>query len=57
MQQLITGIIASPGIKIGKAYVYHGSNLIIPKYTVEPESVEEELGRYRRTLEIGRAHV
>ncbi len=36
MQQIITGIIASPGIKIGKAYVYHGSNLIIPKYTVEP---------------------
>ena len=51
MQQLITGIVASPGIKIGKAYVYHGSNLIIPKYTVEPESVEDELDRYRRTLE------
>ncbi|HNU91701.1 MAG TPA: phosphoenolpyruvate--protein phosphotransferase [Spirochaetota bacterium] len=51
MQQLITGIIASPGIRIGRAYVYHGSNLIIPKYTVEPGGVEEELGRYNRALE------
>jgi phosphotransferase system enzyme I (PtsI) len=51
MQQIITGIIASPGIKIGKAYVYHGSNLIIPKYTVEPDKVEAELDRYRQTLE------
>ncbi len=51
MEKIIKGIIASPGIKIGKAYIYKGSNIIIPKYTIEENQIEEEIRRYRLSLE------
>ena len=51
MEKTITGIIASPGIKIGKAYIYKGSNIIIPKYGIREDQVEEELRRYGQALE------
>ena len=52
MSKIITrGIIASPGIRIGKAFVYKGNKIIIPKYTLKDNEVEAELERYNRALE------
>lgn len=45
------GIIASPGIRIGKAYVYHGDTIIIPKYTIREEDIVYEIARYERAVE------
>ncbi|MCX7678199.1 MAG: phosphoenolpyruvate--protein phosphotransferase [Spirochaetes bacterium] len=46
-----SGIIASPGIRIGKAYVYKTSEIIIPKYTIRDEDVDAEIERYKQSLE------
>ncbi|TAL30744.1 MAG: phosphoenolpyruvate--protein phosphotransferase [Spirochaetes bacterium] len=51
MRTVITGIIASPGIKIGRVYLYRGNNIIIPKYTIGEDQVEDELKRYHAALE------
>lgn len=51
MEREIKGIIASPGIKIGRAYLYQGPNIIIPKYTVREDQIEEEIRRYRSSQE------
>ncbi len=51
MHKIIQGIIASPGIKIGKVYVYKGSNIIIPKYTISEDNVGHEIDRYRSAIE------
>lgn len=47
MRVLSSGIVASPGIKIGKAYIYQGSNIIIPKYTIADSQIEDEILRYK----------
>jgi phosphotransferase system enzyme I (PtsI) len=45
------GIIASPGIRIGKAFVLSGDKIIIKKYSITEDSVEPELARFRAALE------
>jgi len=50
-KKIDSGIIASPGIRIGKAYVYKGNKIIIPKYMIKDEEVESELGRFNTALD------
>jgi len=50
-RHITTGTIASPGIKIGKAYVLQGHKVFIPKYTLRGDEVEKELARYEMALE------
>ncbi len=50
-KHITTGTIASPGIKIGKAYVLQGHKVFIPKYTLRNDEVEKELARYEMALE------
>ena len=50
MSKSVEGIIASPGISIGKAYIYKGDNIIIPKYTIPDERVESEIRRFDESL-------
>jgi phosphotransferase system enzyme I (PtsI) len=50
MSKSIEGVIASPGIVIGKAYIYRGDNIIIPKYTIPAEQVEKEIKRYDESV-------
>ncbi|MBN2160832.1 MAG: phosphoenolpyruvate--protein phosphotransferase [Spirochaetes bacterium] len=45
------GIIASPGIRIGKAYVYQGDSIIIPKYSIPEEGIEAEIARFGKAVE------
>ncbi|MFP4491329.1 MAG: phosphoenolpyruvate--protein phosphotransferase [Spirochaetaceae bacterium] len=42
----LKGISASPGIYIGKVYLYLDDNIQVPKYDISPEDVEEELKRF-----------
>lgn len=45
------GIIASPGIRIGKAYAYHGDAIIIPKYLIREDEVTYEIARFEQANE------
>lgn len=40
------GIIASPGIRIGKALVFHGDEVKIPKYHIDENRLDDELKRF-----------
>jgi phosphotransferase system enzyme I (PtsI) len=40
------GIIASPGIRIGKALVFHGDEVKIPKYHIDETRLKDELERF-----------
>ncbi len=51
MSIVIKGTTASPGIKIGKAHLYLGSNIVIPKYKINKNDIERELTRFEAALE------
>ncbi|HOT44709.1 MAG TPA: phosphoenolpyruvate--protein phosphotransferase [Spirochaetota bacterium] len=51
------GIIASPGIRIGKAYVYHGDTILIQKYTIREEDVTFEISRLESAIEKTKAEL
>lgn len=40
------GIIASPGIRIGKALVFYGDEVKIPKYHIDDSKLDDELKRF-----------
>jgi phosphoenolpyruvate-protein phosphotransferase (PTS system enzyme I) len=44
--KVISGIVASPGIRIGKAYIYKGAKVIIPKYTILDGEVDSQISRF-----------
>ncbi len=44
------GIIASPGIRIGRALVFHGDEVKIPKYHIDEERLTEELDRFEEAV-------
>jgi len=48
--KIITGIPASPGIRIGKAYLYRGMKVIIPKYSLKDDEVQDEIARFEKAL-------
>ena len=50
MTKTAKGIIASPGIKIGKAYIYKSAEVIIPKYNIVPQDVDKEILRFETAL-------
>lgn len=45
------GIIASPGIRIGKAIVFHGDEVKIPKYHITETRLEIEIERFDEALD------
>jgi phosphoenolpyruvate-protein phosphotransferase (PTS system enzyme I) len=51
MSIVIKGTTASPGVKIGKAHLYLGSNIVIPKYKINKNDIERELNRFDAALE------
>lgn len=50
MSTIITGTVASPGIVMGKAYIYRGTSFIIPKYKIEDDYIDSELSRFAIAL-------
>jgi phosphotransferase system enzyme I (PtsI) len=51
------GIIASPGIRIGKAYVFQAGNIIVPKYTINENDVTFEISRFERAVEKTKSEI
>ena len=49
--RILNGIIASPGIRIGVAYLYKGAKIVIPKYTVTDSEIDGEIARYEAARE------
>ena len=47
---LTTGTIAAPGIKIGKAYICHSNEIIIPKYMLSEDEIDSELLRFENAI-------
>ncbi len=41
------GISASPGIAIGRIYLYLDDNLKVPQYDIKPENLKDEMVRFR----------
>jgi phosphotransferase system enzyme I (PtsI) len=49
--QEIRGISASPGIAIGKVFLYHDEELDIPEYSLDsPDQIPEEMDRFREAV-------
>jgi phosphotransferase system enzyme I (PtsI) len=44
------GIIASPGIRIGKALVFHGDEVKIPKYHIDEDRLSDEIERFEEAV-------
>lgn len=53
----IKGISASPGIYMGKVFLYHEENLNIPKYGIERHEVSEEFTRFLEAIEKARTEL
>jgi len=47
---IIKGITVSPGIRIGKAFIYKGVNVVIPKYHLSDNEVEHEIHRFEEAI-------
>ncbi len=50
MSRKIKGMVASPGIRIGKAYIFKGARIYIPKYTIKSNEVDKEIKRFEEAL-------
>ncbi len=50
-KRITSGTVASPGIKIGKAFVYQGHKIIIPKYRIADEDIVFEVDRFEQAFE------
>lgn len=50
MSKLITGIPASPGLRIGKVYVHKGKDLEVPCYTITEDDIPQEIIRLEEAL-------
>jgi len=48
---VISGIAASPGTAIGKAFLYHGEDLEIQRREISPQEIEKEISRLHQALE------
>lgn len=49
--RVLSGIVASPGIRIGKAFIYKGAKIVIPKYTIEEAGIDAEISRFNAARE------
>jgi len=52
-EKMITlkGVPASPGVAIGKVYIYDQEEYIIPKYKIKPEQIKNEIHRFKTALD------
>ncbi|MFQ5457217.1 MAG: phosphoenolpyruvate--protein phosphotransferase [Myxococcota bacterium] len=57
VQGVLSGIDASPGIAIGEAHVLRASQLSVPVYEIDAESVEREIGRFWHAVERSREQI
>jgi phosphotransferase system enzyme I (PtsI) len=55
--RIINGITASSGIRIGKAFLFKGTKVVIPKYHVSEHDVKREEERFNKALEKTRQQI
>ncbi len=55
--RILTGIPVSPGIAMGQAVVIESKPFAATRIPVQPEKIEEEVGRFRRALSEARAEI
>lgn len=48
--KIIRGITASPGIRIGKAFLFKGTKVVIPKYHITDGEIQGEIERFEDAL-------
>jgi len=48
---MLQGIAASPGVAIGRAFLFRHEELDLPRYTVDKLAVDDEIGRFQSALE------
>lgn len=53
----LKGIPASPGIYIGKVFLFFEENINIPKYKIEASKIEEEVSRLNKAFEEAKAEL
>lgn len=53
----LSGIIASPGIRIGKAHLYRGVKIVIPKYNITEDEIPGEIERFEKTLDQTKSEI
>ncbi|TCO59149.1 PEP-utilizing family enzyme [Caldanaerobacter subterraneus] len=49
---MLKGVAASPGIAIGKAFLYTKEKVTINVEKIEESKVEEEIAKFRKALEV-----
>jgi len=49
---IMKGVPASPGIAIGKAYVFEDNDLVIEKHSILPDNVKNEVKRFKDAVRI-----
>ena len=47
---MLEGIAASPGVAIGRVFLFHHEELDLPRYTVDESAVDDEIGRFQSAL-------
>ncbi len=47
---MLEGVAASPGVAIGRAFLFHHEELDVPHYTVEASVVDDEIARFHSAL-------
>lgn len=47
---MFEGVAASPGVAIGRAFLFHHEELDLPHYTVEKSAVDDEIARFQSAL-------
>ena len=48
---MLKGVAASPGVAIGRAFLFYHEELDVPHYTVDESSVDGEIARFLSALE------
>lgn len=48
---MLQGVAASPGVAIGRAFLFRSEELDVPRYTVDESAVEAEIARFQSALE------
>ena len=50
--RVINGIPASPGISLGRAYIYHRDSKTVNKRLIPSEKIKDEVKRFQRAVEL-----
>ena len=51
-EKIYRGIVASPGIVIGRAYLLDRRKIVVAGQRIEDVSVKDEVARFRRAVEL-----